>query len=151
MYSLIKKWEVELGRSGDSLLQSKHSGEFLSKKWVRSRLLLSPNPNLTLMGTEGLGENRSLPLGGETSPVKEKVCLRVVFSSGCSPWEPSAAWGPRSGFLFLKGPGTLEFCSPTVVQGHSRGTEYPQHPCSPRGHCLNEALGSEKPVPGPAI
>lgn len=53
------------------------------------------------MGTQSLGEDQSLPLGGETNPVNEMLRLPVVFSSG--DWEPSAAWGPRPGFLFLKG------------------------------------------------
>lgn len=37
------------------------------------------------MGTQSLGEDRSLPLGGETNPVNEKLRLPVVFSSG--DWE----------------------------------------------------------------
>lgn len=53
------------------------------------------------MGTQSLGEDQSLPLGGETNPVNEKLRLPVVFSFG--DWEPSAAWGPTPGFLFLKG------------------------------------------------
>lgn len=99
------------------------------------------------MGTLSLGEDRSLPLGGETSPVNEKLCLPVVFSSGG--WEPSAAWGPRPGFLFLKG---------SRNPGDSRVTAgpgpFPRHHVSPtvvQSPGLTEALGSEKPIPGPAI
>lgn len=93
------------------------------------------------MGTQSLGEDRSLPLGGETSPVNEKLCLPVVFSS--------AAWGPRPGFLFLKG---------SRNPGDSRVTAgpgpFPRHRVSPtvvQSPGLTEALGSEKPIPGPAI
>lgn len=99
------------------------------------------------MCTQSLGEDRSLPLGGETSPVNEKLRLPVVFSSGG--WEPSAAWGPRPGFLFLKG---------SRNPGDSRVTAgpgpFPRHQVSPtvvQSPGLTEALGSEKSMPGPAI
>lgn len=100
------------------------------------------------MCTQSLGEDRSLPLGGETSPVNEKLRLPVVvFSSGG--WEPFAAWGPRPGFLFLKG---------SRNPGDSRVTAgpgpFPGHQVSPtvvQSPGLTEALGSEKSIPGPAI
>lgn len=46
------------------------------------------------MGTQSLGEDRSLPLGGETNPVNEKLRLPVVFSSG--DWERFCSLGTKT-------------------------------------------------------
>lgn len=96
------------------------------------------------MGTQSLGEDRSLPLGGETSPLNEKLRLPVVFSSGG--WEPFAAWGPRPGFLFLKGSRNPGDSSITAGSG-----PFQVSPTVAQSPGLTEALGSEKPIPGPAI